>query len=333
MKKVIWIFVAVLLFVGFFFIQYLTGRVIWNEEGILGNSGGNIMNGGDFCEYNGKIYFSNSEDEGTLYVMDEDLSDAKKVKNDIVSHINVLGSYIVYARRNNKRSNLDSIFIFDNMGVYRVTLHGKRSHQLFDDYTGMVFLYGNYVYYQHYTDDELLTLYQVKLDGTEEKQLSKESVMPTAIKDGVLYYNGIESDHFIHALDLTSGSDRVIYEGNCGSCVESNGYLYFLDLDNGTGISRIRTDGSDYTQIVDDMCSTYNLSTDGSVLYYQIDGSDDNRLCQMSLSSGTERVIQRGDFNSIHVTEHYVFFKDFHTKKYFYMDDAGNINLFTADVK
>lgn len=333
MKKVIWIIVIVLVLGGISIAGYLSERVVWNEEGVLGNSGGNILNGGDFCEYGGKIYFSNYMDEGTLYVMDEDLSNAKKIKNDIVSHINAAGNYIIYARRNNKRSNLNSIFIFDNMGVYRTTLHGKKTHQLFGDYTGMVLLYGNYVYYQHYTDKELLTLYQVKLDDKEEKQLSRESVMPTAIRDGVLYYNGIESDHYIHAIDLSTGSDRVIYEGNCGSCIESNGYLYFLDLDNGTGISRIRTDGSDYEQIVRDMCSTYNLSTDGSILYYQIDGSDDNRLCQMSLSSGNERVIQRGDYNSIHVTEHYVFFKDFHTKKYFYLDDAGNVNLFTPDVK
>lgn len=333
MKKIIWIIVIILILGGFSFAGYWSEKVKWNEEGVLGNSGGNILNGGDFCEYNGKIYFSNPSDEGTLYVMDEDLSNAKKISNDIVSHINAAGNYITYARRNNKRSNLDSIFIFDNMGVYRITLKGKKSHQLFGDYTGMLLSYGNYVYYQHYSDNELLTLYQVKLDGAEEKQLSRESVMPTAIKDGVLYYNGIESDHFIHALDLTTGSDRVIYEGNCGSCVESNGYLYFLDLNNGTGISRIRTDGSDYTQLVDDMCSTYNLSTDGSILYYQIDGSKDNRLCQMSLASGKERVIQRGDFNSIHVTQHYVFFKDFHTKKYFYLDDAGNVNLFTPDVE
>lgn len=333
MKRVIWTIVIVLAIAGISVITILSERVVWNEEGVSGNSGGNILNGGDFCEYGGKIYFSNYMDEGTLYVMDEDLSNFKKLKDDIVSHINVAGNYIVYARRNNKRNNFGSIFIFDNMGVYRTTLKGKRLHQLFNDYTGMISLYENYVYYQHYEENELITLYQVKLDGSEVKQLSDESVMPTAVRDGVLYYTGTKKDHNIHAMDLSTGGSRVIYEGNCGNCIESNGYLYFLDLDNGMGISRIRTDGSDYTQLVHDMCSTYNLSTDGSILYYQIDGSDDNRLCRLSLSSGNERVIQRGDFNSINVTEHYVFFKDFHSEKYFYLDDAGNVNLFTPDVK
>lgn len=333
MKKVIWIIVIAVLVAGIVVMRVYSDRVVLNEEGVLGNTGGNILNGGDFCEYDGKIYFSNYRDEGTLYVMDEDLTGAKKLKDDVATDLNVAGNYIIYARRNNTKSNQGGFFIFDNMGVYRSTLHGKKVHQLFNDYTGMVLLYGNYAYYQHYTDDELLTLYQVKIDGKEEKQLSRESVMPTAIKDGILYYSGVDSDHYIHAMDLASGSETVIYEGNCGSCVEAGGYLYFLDLDNGTGISRIKTDGSDYTQLVDDMCSTYNLSTDGSILYYQLDGSEDNRLCQMILSTGKEKVIKNGDFNSLHVTEHYLFFKDFHTENYFYMDDAGNVNLFEPDIE
>lgn len=333
MKKFIGIMVFVLLVAGIIAANVLSRRVTWNEEGVTGNSGGNILNGGDFCEYDGKIYFSNPNDEETLYVMNNDMTNVKKLKDDVATHLNVAGKYIIYARRNNKKTNNGSIFIFDNMGVYRVNLKGKNNHQLFNDYTGMVYVYGNYVYYQHYTDKEILTLYQVKIDGTEEKQLSRQSVMPTAVRDGILYYNGIEEDHYIHALDLSTGGDRVIFEGNCGSCVESNGYLYFLDLSNGTGISRIKTDGSGYEILVNEMCSTYNLSLDGSVLYYQIDGSDDNRICQMILSTGKEKVIARGDYNSINVTENYVFFRDFHTKNYFYMDDAGNVNLFSPETK
>lgn len=334
MKKVITIIVLVLVIAGAITLSVLSKRVNWNDENAPGNTSGNLLNGGEFCEYDGKIYFSNYLDEGTLYVMNDDLSDAEKIKDDIVTDLNVCGDYIVYSRRNNRRSNVGSIFIFDNMGAYRINKSGGRLVQLFDDYTGMVHQYGNYVYYQHYAKKEILTLYRVKLDNTEEKQLSKEAIMPTAIVNGTLYYCGVENDHNIHAMNLSNGSEETIFEGNCANCIECNGYIYFMDLEHNNGISRIRTDGSDYEVLVPYMVSTYNISTDGSVLYFQTDGADvDHYLGSLTLKSGREKVIRTGDHNSINVTEHYIFFKDFHTENYYYIDDAGNLNPFQPDVE
>lgn len=334
MKKVMIIISTVLVIAFVVVLRVLSGRFVQNEENAPGNTSGNLLNGGEFCEYDGKIYFSNYLDDGTLYVMEEDLSDAKKLKDDVVTDLNVCGNYIVYSRRNNRRNNNGNLFIFDNMGAYRINKNGNKLLQLFDDYTGMVHQYGNYVYYQHYEEKELLTLYRVGLDGSEEKQLSQEAILPTAIIDDTLYYCGIESDHNIHAMKVSGGSEKTIFEGRCANCIECNGYLYFMDLENNNGISRVRTDGSDYEQLVPYMVSTFNISTDGSVLYYQTDGTQvEHYLGSLTIKSGREKVLRSGDFNSIHVTKHYVFFKDFHTENYYYIDDAGNIETFRPQVE
>ena len=65
-------------------------------EDTIGNTAGNLNNGGLFCEYDGKVYFSNAYDSGTLYVMNPDETGVKKMNESGVSYINASESYLVY---------------------------------------------------------------------------------------------------------------------------------------------------------------------------------------------------------------------------------------------
>ena len=56
-------------------------------EDTIGNTAGNLNNGGLFCEYDGKVYFSNAYDSGTLYVMNPDETG---VKSNAVSRNTVI---------------------------------------------------------------------------------------------------------------------------------------------------------------------------------------------------------------------------------------------------
>ena len=47
----------------------LMQRVSMNPEGTIGNTAGNINNGGLYCEYDGRVYFANSFDGGSLFSM------------------------------------------------------------------------------------------------------------------------------------------------------------------------------------------------------------------------------------------------------------------------
>ena len=63
---------------------YSSGRTYLNADDLIGNTAGNIYNGGLFCERDGKIYFSNDNDDGSLYVMNAnaDLTSVKKLHYD-----------------------------------------------------------------------------------------------------------------------------------------------------------------------------------------------------------------------------------------------------------
>ena len=56
-----------------------TQRVSKNPAGTVGNTAGNLNNGGFFCEYNGTVYFSCSADGGSLFSMDADEQNVKRL--------------------------------------------------------------------------------------------------------------------------------------------------------------------------------------------------------------------------------------------------------------
>lgn len=336
MKK--WIITIIVLLVlggSFGTFAYLSTRTVWNSEDASGNLPGNLNNEGLFCEDGDTIYFSNPKDDGALYSMDQEGSDFKKVHDDKVSSINVTGEYIVYVRNNNERADsAGSFFSFNNVGIYRIRKKNSGDiKQLYNDPAGVASLYGNYIYYQHYNTETNLEFYKVRLDGSEEERLSEEPILPASYENGYLYYNGVNNDHDIHALNLGSNQVSDIALGNYFSIFSQGGKIYYLDLTQNYAIGRMDTDGSNSEILVNDRCSFFNLSPDNRYLYYQIDGTDHNRLCQLDLSTMEEKIILEGDFCKLNVTSRYLFFQDFRLEQWYqYSPSTGTVKSFNPPV-
>ena len=128
MKKAITISVITiigLLLAVSIFLSIRSSRIIYNSDNAIGNSAGNLNNGGLFCEYNDKIYFANPYDYNKLYVMNSDCTNAMKLNDDSVASINVCGSYIYYVKNNFKQETIGTIFRGQLFGVYRCDLNGQ----------------------------------------------------------------------------------------------------------------------------------------------------------------------------------------------------------------
>ena len=148
-KKNLWIvgdiFLAIILIVILSSIRLPMKKL---PENTVGNTAGNLNNGGLFCEYNGKVYFSNAYDNGTLYVMNSDESEVKKLNDSNVSFLNASESYLVYYQSGSfSESGIGSIV--KNNGIYRSNLEGKRVKALDDCVCTALILTGNQIYYQH----------------------------------------------------------------------------------------------------------------------------------------------------------------------------------------
>lgn len=289
-------------------IIYSENHTLPNDEELSGNTAGNIYNGGLFCEKNGKIYFSNDNDNGSLYMMNSDATEVKKLSDDKAAYINVDENYIYYIRAvNTKENDSESCLPFNNTGIYRITRNGKKLKLMSGNPGGCIMLKGNYIYYLNYDLKNGLNLYRRQNDGSMERLLHKGAAVPAAVINNVLYYT--ETDSGIDYLDLSSFTTGTCIRGNFSSPVFFGDYIYYIDPAANT-INRINTDGTGKTVLVSDPCLTFNITNSGKYLYYQVDNGDNSRICRMNLETSEVEVLLDGHYKQIHVTDNYVFFKD-----------------------
>lgn len=303
-----------------------SNRFIYNDNNAFGNTPGNLFNNGLFCELNDNIYFSNRNDDGTLYQMDSNMNNFRKLSDDKVEFINAVGNYIYYVRKNYlKDKSANGVLNSNDKGVYRINLNGKNIKLLYDEPSGMVNVHGNNVYYQHYNKEEGISFYSIGIDGKNEKKISNISIMPISIINHSLYYTLLESDHYIHKMNLDTKADSILYKGNCNAPIICGEYLYYMSLDNNYEIYRVSLEGNDPTPIVQNRVSTFNITSDGRYIYYQVDDNENNGIYRMNLQSGESTLIREGNYKQIHIVGKYVFFTDFNDTNTYYMT-IGNSN-------
>lgn len=309
---------------------YSYNRTFFNGENEIGNTAGNIMNGGLFCEQEGKIYFSNDTDDGSLYVMNSDTTNIKKVHDDKVAYINVDENYIYYVRANNTReNNSGSILMFNNTGVYRINQNGENLLSITSNPGSYLSLMGNFLYFQLYDVNTGLFLYRYKIDGSMERLLLKDAVIPSAMIDNSLYYAGYTGNHNINKLDLSSFTTRTHQEGNFAYPIIQENYIYYIDMEDNYSINRMRLDGAEKTRLVDQRCSTYNITNSGKYLYYQVDDLENSGISRLNMKTMETELILEGNYKQIHVTDNYVFFKDFNNSNTFILSADGSSKLGT----
>lgn len=309
---------------------YSNNRTFLNDEEIIGNTAGNIYNGGLFCEKDGRIYFSNDNDDGSLYVMNSNTSNIKKLHYDKAAYINVDENYIYYLRANNTKENRSSsILAFNNTGIYRINQNGKKLKLISSNPASYVTLKGNHVYYQNYDVDEGIYLYRNMTDGSLPRLLLKEAVIPTVIMDNRIYYTGVNTDHNINYLDLSSFTTGTHVVGDFAYPIFHGEYIYYMDPSNNYTINRMDLDGTNRYELVSERSSTYNITNSGKYLYYQEDNLDKSKICRLDLTTMEAQVLLDGHYKQIHVTENFVFFKDFDNQNTYVISADGSSELGT----
>lgn len=329
-KRFIILLVILTLFAIIGILAYSSGRIYFNDEEEVGNTTGNIYNGGLFCEKDGRIYFSNDAADGSLYVMNSDCSNIKKLHNDKTVYINVDENYVYFVRANNTRENqAGNILMFYNTGVFRIKQNGKDLKSITSNPGAYLTLKGNHIYFQRYDVEVGLYLYRYQIDGKEERLLLKDAVIPASVMNNALYYAGYSNDHNINAMDLSSFTTHPIIEGSFYYPIFMGDKIYFLNLKDKYKIYQMNQDGSEPTLLIDERCSTYNITNSGKYLYYQVDNTKNNYIGRLNLETMENEKIMDGNFKQIHVTSNYVFFKDFDNTKTYIMPADGVLNVST----
>jgi len=312
---------------------YNLDRTYFNKEDEIGNTTGNIYNGGMFSEQGGKIYFSNDYDNGNLYEMSSNCTNIKKVTDDKAVYINVDENYIYYVRANNtKENNNDGYMVFSNTGVYRINQNGTDLKAFTGNPGAYLMLKGNNIYFQRYDVDTGTYLYRYRIDGSQERLLIKDTVIPVGVYDDALIYADTSKDHNINSLDLKSYTIHSMNKGSYLYPIYMGNYIYYIDISDGYKLYRMNKDGSAPTKLVNKRCSTYNITNSGKYLYYQVDNGKKSGIYRLNLDTMKAQLLKKGDFKQISVTDNYVFFKDYdNTNTYFIAADVEDAAISTFD--
>lgn len=310
---------------------YSNGRTYYNDENEIGNTPGNIYNGGLFCEKDGKIYFSNDDDDGSLYAMNSDCTNVKKLRDDKAVFINADDNYLYYVRANNTREDSNAgLAMFHNTGVYRIDNNGRDLKLITGNPGSYLTLKGNFLYLQRYDAGIGLYLYRYQIDGTQERLLVKDSVIPALIGSS-LYYAGYSDNHNINRLDLSSFIDSTDITGEFAYPIFMGDSIYYINIKDNYSVCRMNKDGSDPTVLINKRCSTYNITESGQYLYYQVDNKEKSKICRLDLQTMESKTLLKGDFKQIHVTENYVFFKAFDNSRTYVLSADGAADLGTFE--
>ncbi len=294
---------------------YINSHFTYNTDTAVGNTAGNLNNGGLFCEYDGKIYFSNPYDSDCLYVMNSDCSKAHKLNDDHANSINVSGSHILYVKNNMSRTSIAGDYRGQMFGIVCTNLNGKNSKVLTQTKSLTASLYGNYLYYQHYDNDTALTFYKIKIDGKENTKLSDTPYNPSSVYSGRIYFSDPNKQNNVSYLDTNSSQIMSYYSANAYMVDAAGSYIYYIDVDKGYSLVRLNTGNMTLELLYQPLSGkVVNFNRYGSKIFFQMEG-DNAGLYRMNADGTQVEYIAYGNISHIHCTSQYTFFQ-------YYEDDV-----------
>lgn len=304
--------VVVVLIVVAVVVHALPKKKQTNSADAAGNTAGNLMNGGLFCEYNNKIYFANPYDHNYLYVMDSDCSNARMLNSDSVASLNIYNDKIYYVKNNFSKEMIGTILRGQLFGIYQTDLEGQNSTMLYNHLTGSVSLCGNYLYYQHYESDVGITLHRMDIDGENDKLVSNTPYNPSCVSEGKIYFSNTDKKNVISTLDPKDDSISLYYDANSYLPDSEGNYVYYIDISKGYSLVRINKNTKTVELLYGkDNCKVINYNLYGSKIFFQLEGDDNPGLYRMNADGTQVEYIASGDLTNIHCTSQYTFFQYF----------------------
>lgn len=327
-KRIIIGIVVTLLLVTLFVIMIFLKRVSMNPDGTVGNTAGNLNNSGLFCEYNGTVYFANSFDGSSLYAMNPDETDIRRLASLEVQNILAGGKYLYYFQTGStSTSGIGQVR--GRRSFNRCDLYGKDTATLTTDVVVTAQLVNNYLYMLTSTNSGP-SFYKMKIDKTDKAVLSELSINPACAQNGVIYYNGVETDHYLYALNTANDTVSEVWAGNLWYPVLSDNYVYYLDVAENYRLCRYSLSQGVIEVLTNDRVDCFNIG--GGFIYYQKNDSTSPQLICMRTDGSNAFPVADGTYTDINMTSRYVYFRAFddHYTTYHSSLGSGGYAEFTA---
>jgi hypothetical protein len=327
--KIILILLPIVVIIsGLFLWNYLANRIQDNPPGTIGNSAGNLHNGGLFCEYDGTVYFSNAFDNGHLYAMDPNEDNIRKLSDLTISNILAAGNRLYFYQP--AQASVGGFGFIHSPETFIVSsLDGSERSEMMRNPITSAQLIGNHVYLYN-MGAMSPTLYRVKTNGSEEEKLSSAYMDPTCVL-GTTFYYGDMADHFaLYAYDTLSGSSRPVTSSiTVYNPIIDGDYIYYMDVTNDYRLCRFSVSSETVDVLTRDRVDCFNIGR--GYLYYQKNSSDSPALMMMNADGSNPQIVAEGNFTAIHITSSYVYFQAFGFPEVTYHAALGHAGYSTFD--
>lgn len=296
-----------------------------NPAGTVGNHAGNLYNKGLFCEYEDKVYFANPYDDNTLYVMNSDESETKKLGTVGVNGLNAAGNYIYYYQ-NGTGEGSGLGYAVKTTGMYRMTKDGKDFLCLKRDPVGTLVLVDNDIYYQHFDGSNGVTLDRISIDKSNEANVMSGIIAPVSANDSILYFANPEDNFYLYSYDTRSGSKSLFWQHRVYNPIyHSDGYIYFMDIDTTYELHRYNPMTGEQQRLTSDRVEAFNVYD--NMIYYQKFSKSQPALMRMQTDGYGLEVVSNGLFENINITSNYVYYHEYGTPTPVYKQSLyGSVN-------
>ncbi len=330
--KIILPIAMVLIIAGLLVFYFISRRMPSNPPESRGNTAGNLISGGTFCEYGDKIYFSNPYDQGRLYTMDTNCNNIERQSTDSVSYINACGKFLYYIRDNSASTGGSNSVIFrgQNYGVVRTRLDGSKETTLYNEFCTDLALAGNSLIFNA-NDGTVLSTFSMSTDGGEPDLVYRDNFLNASItwneltNTHLLFHSSKQTNHSVYALGLETGSRDLYLQGNTYMATEYNGSIYYIDLDNNYALTCVNIAAGTKTVLTKEKVVLYNIYD--NLIFIQTETKKDHHaLLRMNLDGSNPEEVVQGDIISINCTSKYTFITMYDAPEILYRIPTRNGN-------
>lgn len=281
-----------------------------NSFGTIGNTSGNLQNNGLFVtsQSDGRIYFSNTFDNGYIYSMKPDESDIRREEIISASKLMSAGDYLYYYM-DSSSGGKGLGFVIGSRGLYRLNKKNGKIVSLDKSPILSMQLIENNIYYLKGDETGVTRLYRIGIQKTKPEKISDLAIYPYTANDGVMYFAGNENDHYLYAFDTTSSSARTVYRGDLCNPQYAGGYIYYLDYSGNYRLCRLKLSTGEVQILTKDRVDVYNASE--NYVFYQRNDKTEPCLIRMWADGSNSEIIAKGVFCDINTTGQYVYFRSF----------------------
>lgn len=297
----------------------LSGRIAKNPEGTVGNTAGNLLNEGLFCEYDGTVYFSNASQGGALYAMNPDETKVRRLNALKVRNILAGGKYLYFFQTGSADgSSLGQIEGIRNFN--RSRLNGKDITAITRDTVLTGQLVDDHLYLLT-SSKSGISLQKIRTDKSGQVRLTDWALNPACAADGRIYYHGVLEDHYLYALNTQNDVTTEVWRGNIWDPILEGDYVYYMDVANNYRLCRYSLSRNEIQVLTNDRADCYNVGN--GYIYYQKNGTSPRLMCMYTDGSNLHPVAD-GNFTHINMTSYYVYFQEFGREDVTYHSPLGS---------